>query len=39
MSSVIVISLAVMVGYLLVVLYLLNKPEPPASSKPGKKRS
>jgi hypothetical protein len=29
MAAVIVISLAVMVGYLLLVLYLLNKPEPP----------
>jgi hypothetical protein len=28
MAAVIVISLAVMVGYLLLVLYLLNKPEP-----------
>jgi hypothetical protein len=38
MSAVIVISLAVMVGYLLVVLYLLNKPEPPASPSTGAKK-
>lgn len=38
MSAVIVISLAVMVGYLLVVLYLLNKPEPPDSAKTGARK-
>jgi len=39
MAAVIVISLGVMVGYLLLVLYLLNKPVPPAAPKPRANKS